>query len=151
VSRPVAQFWLKVDVRSKGECWPYTGYIGNNRYGSVTIRGKNVKAHRFAFEAAVGDIPAGKIILHKCNNPVCCNPDHLAVGTRSENMRHASMSGAFRLGSSGIQGVSFSKSRKAWRARGSLNGDQYVLYQGPSKAKAIEARRHWENDNGITF
>lgn len=145
------KLWEKVSVGGEEECWPFNGYIGKNRYGSINVGGKFIKAHRAAYEAKFGQIPAGMIVLHKCNNTSCCNPFHLVAGTISENMRHASASGAFAVGKSGVQGVNFSPARNSWRARGSLGGRQFVLYQGPSKEKAIAARRLWEDKHGISF
>lgn len=145
------RFWLHVEVKSASECWPFKGYIGRNRYGNFKVNGKTVKAHRFAYEDRVEKIPGGMIVLHKCNNPACCNPSHLTSGTISENMRHASASGAFAVGKTGIRGVNFSPARQSWRARGSINGAQIVLYQGRSKEKAIAARRLWEEQYGISF
>lgn len=48
-------------------------------------RRKRVQAHRFAWEAVNGPIPIGKIVRHSCDNPCCCNPAHLLVGTHAEN------------------------------------------------------------------
>lgn len=44
-------------------------------------------AHRLAWESERGPIPAGKFVLHKCDNPPCCNVDHLYVGTIADNVR----------------------------------------------------------------
>lgn len=145
------RFLSLVDIREENECWPFKGYIGKNRYGSLKINGKNMKAHRFAYEVKNGAVPSGLAVLHKCNNPRCCNPSHLVAGTLSENMRHASSSGSFGIGSSGVRGVNFSKARKSWRARASMNGSPVILYQGPSKEKAIAAREQWEAQHGISF
>lgn len=42
-----------------------------------------------AYELRVGALEEGKVIMHLCNNPLCCNPDHLYQGTQSENLQHA--------------------------------------------------------------
>lgn len=56
------------------------------RYGRITVNGKKILAHRYAWELKNGPIPAGLHALHKCDNPKCCNPDHIFLGTHKENM-----------------------------------------------------------------
>lgn len=74
--------------RSAGadECWPYMGARLPSGYGYVNLRQNgNAYAHRLAFEQAVGPIPDGMYVCHRCDNPPCCNPAHLFLGTPSEN------------------------------------------------------------------
>lgn len=146
-----ADLWRFVDKSSPDKCWPYKGDTFSGRYGRFSYRGKHLPAHRVAYEDCVGPVPDGLYVMHKCNNKLCCNPKHLTVGTNSENQRHASVSGAWKVGRSGIRGVGFDRKRNYWRAQGYLNGKMRNLYTGPHKEKAIAARRRWEREVGISF
>lgn len=85
-SDPVERFWCKVNQRGPSECWEWQGTRSTRGYGLFSYNGRSVRAHRFAYEHRVGPIPAGAEIRHRCDNPPCCNPAHLEVGTHDENM-----------------------------------------------------------------
>ena len=59
-----------------------------HRYGRYTSGGKKRLAHRVAYERAFGEIPEDMLVLHRCDNTKCCNPDHLFLGTHLDNMAH---------------------------------------------------------------
>jgi hypothetical protein len=68
------------------KCWPWTGTVGgrdNRPY--VSINRKKHIVPRVVFELFNGPIPEGKVVRHTCDNPQCCNPEHLIIGSRSEN------------------------------------------------------------------
>ncbi len=79
-------FWSKVERGSEDVCWNWLASC-NPRYGSFSIKNKIYLAHRLAYIYTYGSIPKGLYVLHKCNNPKCCNPKHLGLGTQKENMR----------------------------------------------------------------
>ena len=77
------RYWAKVDRGGPDECWPWTGGRDLDGYG---VFGGHEKAHRLAWEKANGPIPAGLWVLHKCDNPPCCNAKHLFLGDAPTNV-----------------------------------------------------------------
>lgn len=68
-------------------CLEWSGCKLSSGYGIVRISGKNIRAHRIALERKLGrKIVSGMLACHSCNNPSCCNPDHLREGTLQDNM-----------------------------------------------------------------
>jgi hypothetical protein len=76
--------YTKVDPRSGCHLWQAS--IKPNGYGQLTFRMQRMMAHRLAWIARHGPIPRGKEVCHRCNERRCCNPDHLFLGSRVENM-----------------------------------------------------------------
>lgn len=79
-----ARFWSRVEKTPT--CWNWTGTYVNGYGYFKPARGTLRRAHRAAYEFAVGPIPAGLYILHGCNNKRCVRPLHLRPGTQAENM-----------------------------------------------------------------
>lgn len=77
----IRTFWDRVDHTDANGCWTWTGPRNGNGYGTFGPG----RAHRVAWELVNGPIPDGLCVLHRCDNPPCVRPDHLWVGTRSEN------------------------------------------------------------------
>jgi hypothetical protein len=81
------RFWAR--VRKSDGCWEWTGACFKcGGYGQFTIEhGQQVRAHRHSWELHNGPIPKGLWVLHRCDNPKCVRPDHLFLGTCTDNAR----------------------------------------------------------------
>ena len=66
-------------------CWLWRGACDRRGYGHMNVDGATVAAHRVSYELHVGLIPDGLWVLHRCDNPPCCNPSHLFVGSCQDN------------------------------------------------------------------
>lgn len=80
----VRHFWERVD--RSGDCWEWTGGRIQDGYGMLRFEKRAWLAHRLAYELSGGVLVRGREVMHSCDNPPCCNPAHLSVGTHQENM-----------------------------------------------------------------
>ncbi len=94
-----AAFWKRV-APSPG-CWIWSGSRIHHGYGRVKRDRRLELAHRVAWELVNGPVPEGSCVLHRCDNPPCCRPDHLFIGDQFANMddRRVKGRGAHRRGS----------------------------------------------------
>ena len=91
------RFWSKVQ-KAEG-CWNWTAGASSRGYGVLEVGGRQMRAHRISWELRHGPIPAGVHVCHRCDNPRCVRPEHLWLGTNSDNMRDASQKGRIAFGS----------------------------------------------------
>lgn len=78
-------------------CWVCTTGLSGNGYGQISVSNKMTTMHRASWLAHFGPIPAGELVLHRCNNKQCCNPEHLYLGSKSDNFRDAVTDGVAAL------------------------------------------------------
>jgi len=88
--------WRQIEKRGPDECWPWTAKSKVTGYGTIGRGGRDgekVLAHRAVWELTNGPIPKdgpghhGWVVLHTCDNRLCCNPAHLRLGTQRDNVK----------------------------------------------------------------
>lgn len=96
------RFWSKVDIREESECWPWTAAKTGNGYGNFKAgRYSTIPSHRAAYWFSYGIYPDKLLVRHKCDNPICCNPSHLELGTAADNAQDKVKRGRHRNGHTG--------------------------------------------------
>lgn len=152
----IASFWRRVDKSGGPQaCWPWTGSRWKAGYGHLRYDGKTWGAHRFALFLATGSDPGKAHALHSCDNPPCCNPDHIRAGTSYDNMHDAIRRGrlTWRGDKSGehngrakLTAEIVSQIRAEYAAGGIHQRDLARRYGlGQTQLSRIIRREHWDH------
>lgn len=129
--KPLAErFWPKVK-KAEG-CWLWLASTNPAGYGMLNINRRPERAHRVAWMLERGPIPHGLHVLHKCDNPPCCNPDHLFLGTQADNMADRNAKGRTRVALGERQARATLTNEQAAKAKAYL-----AQFSGPSADRAL--------------
>lgn len=117
----------------KNKCWIWNGTIEKFGYGTTSFKGKEYRIHRLSMHLYNGfDLSSSLYVCHHCDNPPCCNPEHLFVGTQKDNMQDSLRKGRH---------VDNSGSR---HGKAKLREEDVILIRALAKDwKQIEIARHF--------
>jgi hypothetical protein len=105
------RFWSKVNRKGDDDCWEWVGAGAKTKhgYGRIRVNEKMRQVTHVAWELTYGEsVPTELVMRHNCDNPLCVNPRHLLVGTRSESVLNAIAKGRFKLNLTPQEGRKFS-------------------------------------------
>jgi len=91
-------FWNNINISSKDLCWEWIGKAGTNEYAQTRWNNIPILCHRKSYELFYGvDVPDDLEVCHTCDNPPCCNPYHLFLGTHQDNVDDRERKGRNKL------------------------------------------------------
>ena len=130
-----------LDATDRHGCWTHRGQVSEDTtYPIITVEGKAVSAHRWMYEFVYGPIPDGRVIMHKCDNRKCANPEHLTCGTYAENNADMVSKGRSRYGAPRLTADQIPAIRADLRRQREIAADYGV---SQAMISAIKCRRAW--------
>lgn len=99
-AEPIAVRLFRYLLIQENDCWVWYGSCCRGGYGHLKRDRQRtmMKVHILAYELFIGPVPQGLFVCHRCDNPPCCNPDHLFLGTPKDNVQDCIAKGRKRLG-----------------------------------------------------
>ena len=140
------RFWARVPKKNKNECWEWSGHRHRQGYGFLKVDGTSKLGHRISWEIHYSAIPVGKMVLHRCDNPPCCNPTHLFLGTQKDNMIDCSAKGRLCCGEKNVLSRLTSEVVTRIRsAKGTYREIAKLFGTASSNVSVIKNRQGWKH------
>lgn len=132
----IARFHSNVRSGFNHECWPWKRTPTADGYGQIKVGGKSLRAHRVAYFLHYGVDPGKHLVCHDCDNPPCCNPYHLFLGTEKDNSRDCKQKGRLRCGIGPTHGLNIHPER---RPRGEQVGGSKLTIDQVKQIRSLYA------------
>ena len=139
-------FLGKAHINERTGCQEWKGYKNKDGYGLLRYKGKVRGAHRVSLCLAQKlDIDSDLLVLHKCDNPSCANPEHLFVGTHADNMKdmHQKMRCAHKLSPQQVNAIRKSLQNSSLLAAGYGVSIRTINYVRERKGGVYAHYPHW--------
>jgi len=144
-------FWSRLEIKSfdPDVCWEWCGGYFPDGYGYAyfNARDKRWRAHRLAYKLAYDKDPGNLCVCHKCDNPACCRPSHLFLGSHKDNMQDKVKKGLSLSGSKHPRAKLTEAQVKQIRKMVEQGIPQYILAKrfkvSQSTINAIIKKRNW--------
>jgi len=137
-------FWDNVIKRNNG-CWEWQGGCNDKGYGCCQYKGRQRYAHRVAWLLMYGKIAEGMFVLHKCDNPLCVNVEHLFLGTHSDNMKDMAIKGRGARPGAKLNSKEVSEIRARYKNRIGLKKLACEYMVSPSTIWRIVRKKTWRH------
>ena len=129
-------------------CWLWTACVDSCGYGKIGVTGERTqrKASRISWELFRGEIPVGIHVLHLCDVPSCVNPDHLFLGTHSDNMKDRDKKNRVRRGErAGTAKLTWEQVRIIKNDARTMRAIAKEFRVSPSRISDIKNGKSWTN------
>ena len=88
--KTIEDYWKYVAKGAPNDCWPWIRACSvgpSGGYGVLYLGTQHWLAHRLSYTVSIGEIPPDMCVCHTCDNPPCCNPAHLFLGSNYDNVQ----------------------------------------------------------------